>query len=61
LLAIWGEKDNISPPENAEILTAHVMNAEAHLIKNAGHACYLDKPEEFSALVKDFLVRSIKK
>jgi abhydrolase domain-containing protein 14 len=61
LLAIWGEKDNISPPENAEILTGHVKNAEAHIIKNAGHACYLDRPEEFRSLVRDFLGRSIKK
>jgi abhydrolase domain-containing protein 14 len=61
LLAIWGEKDNISPPENAEILTAHAKSAEAHIIKNAGHACYLDRPEEFKMLVRDFLGRSIKK
>jgi abhydrolase domain-containing protein 14 len=61
LLAIWGEKDNISPPENAEILKRHVKNAEAHIIKNAGHACYLDRPEEFKTLVRDFLTRSIKK
>jgi abhydrolase domain-containing protein 14 len=55
LLAMWGEKDNISPPENAELLTAHAKNAEAHIIKNAGHACYLDRPDEFRSLVKDFL------
>jgi len=61
LLAIWGEKDNISPPENAEILAGHAKNAESHIIKNAGHACYLDRPEEFKALVRDFLGRSIKK
>jgi abhydrolase domain-containing protein 14 len=61
LLAIWGEKDNISPPENAKILTGHVKSAETHLIKKAGHACYLDKPEEFRALVRDFLTRRIKK
>ena len=61
LLAIWGEKDNISSPENAEILTGHAKNAETHIIKNAGHACYLDRPDEFRSLVKDFLGRSIKK
>jgi abhydrolase domain-containing protein 14 len=61
LLAIWGEKDNISPPENAEILTGHVKSLETHIIKNAGHACYLDRPEEFKSLVRDFLGRSIKK
>ncbi len=55
LLAIWGEKDNISPPENAEILAGHAKKAEAHIIKNAGHACYIDRPEEFMSLVRDFL------
>ena len=61
LLAIWGEKDNISSPENAEILTGHAKNAETHIIKNAGHACYLDRPDEFRSLVRDFLGKSIKK
>jgi abhydrolase domain-containing protein 14 len=57
LLAIWGEKDSISPPENAEILTKHMANAEAHIIRGAGHACYLDRPEKFRSLVRDFLAK----
>lgn len=61
LLAVWGQKDNISPPENAEILTTHVKDVKTHIIKNAGHACYLDRPEEFKTLVRDFLETSIKK
>jgi abhydrolase domain-containing protein 14 len=55
LLAIWGERDNISLPENAEILKGHVKSAKTHVLKNAGHACYLDKPKEFKELVRDFL------
>ena len=61
LLAIWGEKDNISSPENSAILAGHVKGVEVHIIKKAGHACYLDKPEEFKTLVRDFVGRSIKK
>jgi abhydrolase domain-containing protein 14 len=61
LLAIWGEKDSISPPENAELLTKHMANAEAHIIKGAGHACYLDRPEEFRLLVRDFLAKTNRK
>jgi len=61
LLAVWGENDNISLPENAEILKGHVKSAETHILKNAGHACYLDKPEEFKELVRYFLGRLIKK
>ncbi|MBE0428014.1 MAG: alpha/beta hydrolase [Nitrospirae bacterium] len=36
ILGIWGEKDNISPPENAETLADHVKNSEAHVIKGGG-------------------------
>jgi abhydrolase domain-containing protein 14 len=55
VLGLWGETDNISPPDNAKILADHVKNSEAHVIKGAGHACYLDKPGEFKTLLRHFL------
>ena len=55
ILGVWGERDNISPPDNANILADHVNNSEAHVIEGAGHACYLDKPEEFKTLLREFL------
>jgi pimeloyl-ACP methyl ester carboxylesterase len=65
LLVIWGERDDISPHDNSKILEAHVnpvgihsygvKKTEVHILKEAGHACYMDKPEEFKAIVKDFL------
>ena len=55
VLGVWGERDNISPPANAKILADHIKNSEAHVIKGAGHACYLDKPEEFKTLLREFL------
>lgn len=58
VLGIWGKKDNISPPENAKTLSDHVKNSEAHIIKGAGHACYLDKPDEFKTLLSQFLKKS---
>ena len=58
LLAIWGEKDTISPPADSKILEAPVKNSEIRLIEAAGHPCYLDKPAEFTEIVKDFLQRS---
>jgi pimeloyl-ACP methyl ester carboxylesterase len=67
LLVIWGERDDISSPDNSKILKSHVnpvgihsygvKNSEMHILKEAGHACYLDKPEEFKVIVKDFLKR----
>jgi abhydrolase domain-containing protein 14 len=55
VLGVWGERDNISPPDNAKILADHIKDSEAHIIKGAGHACYLDKPDEFKALLRQFL------
>jgi len=57
LLAIWGERDTISPPGDSKILAAYVKDSEVRIIDRAGHACYLDKPEEFKMTVKDFLKR----
>jgi abhydrolase domain-containing protein 14 len=55
LLVIWGEKDDISPPDNSKILKDNIKNSEVHILKGAGHACYLDKTEEFKIIVRDFL------
>jgi len=59
LLAIWGEKDTISPPADSKILEAHVKNSEIRIIEGAGHPCYLDKPAKFTEIVKDFLQRTL--
>lgn len=52
ILAIWGDRDEISPPSNAELLkdVARIV-----IMKDAGHPAYLDKPEEFVKVVLDFL------
>jgi abhydrolase domain-containing protein 14 len=55
LLAVWGDADDISRPEHAQIVAAHVKNSLVHVIKGAGHACYLDRPGEFKTLVRNFL------
>jgi abhydrolase domain-containing protein 14 len=61
LLAIWGEKDTISPPAASKVLESHVKNSEIRIIKGAGHPCYLDEPEKFTEIVRDFLQRSSKR
>jgi len=70
LLVVWGERDDISSTDNSKILESHVnpvgihsygvKNTEVHILKEAGHACYLDKPEEFKVIVKDFLKKNVK-
>jgi len=57
LLAVWGERDTISLPTDSKLLESHVKNAEVHIIEGAGHPCYLDEPEKFKEIVKDFLKR----
>jgi abhydrolase domain-containing protein 14 len=58
LLAIWGEKDSVSPPADSKILESQVKSSEIRIIDGAGHPCYLDEPEKFTEIVKDFLQRS---
>jgi pimeloyl-ACP methyl ester carboxylesterase len=58
LLVVWGERDDISSPDNSKILESHVRNTKVHILKEAGHACYLDKPEEFKVIVRDFLKKT---
>ncbi len=58
LLAVWGENDTISPPADSKIIQAHVKNAEISIIKDAGHACYMDQPAKFIKVVRDFLQKN---
>ncbi|MEM0141714.1 MAG: alpha/beta hydrolase [Thermoplasmatales archaeon] len=54
VLGIWGELDKISDPSNAEVIRK-IEKGKYALIRDAGHACYLDKPNEFNKIVQDFL------
>ena len=54
-LAIWGAKDTITPMEEGELIAKLIPNAKLSVIKNAGHFRFLEKPEEFTKLVKDFI------
>jgi pimeloyl-ACP methyl ester carboxylesterase len=51
---VVGQTDAITPPAgNLEIATA-IPAASVHVVPGAGHALYLEKPEEFNRLVSDF-------
>jgi abhydrolase domain-containing protein 14 len=55
-LLIWGERDNVFPlEEHARDLKNTLPRSKLLIIKGAGHAAYLDKPEEFHELLLDFL------
>lgn len=59
LLIVWGENDKIAPLSDAHLLASIVKGSILHVITNAGHACYLDNPEEFKNVVMNFLVKFI--
>lgn len=54
VLTIWGTDDNVSSPRRAELIRK-VKGSNVELIEGAGHACYLDKPDEFNAIIARFL------
>jgi abhydrolase domain-containing protein 14 len=54
-LAIWGEKDSISPLANGHLLQQGIKDAELTVIQGASHPCYLDQPEEWHRILLGFL------
>jgi pimeloyl-ACP methyl ester carboxylesterase len=54
-LIIWGEKDTVFPSKQADLLQRSIPNSEKLILEGAGHACYLDKPEQFHMAIFDFL------
>lgn len=50
ILGIWGGNDPISKP-----FRSVASNVKLAILKGAGHACYLDKPDEFNSIVANFL------
>ncbi|MDE5079759.1 MAG: alpha/beta hydrolase [Trichodesmium sp. St2_bin6] len=46
-LAIWGSNDRIVPIDKADLLVELMPNAQKVILTDAGHACYMQKTEEF--------------
>ncbi len=56
VLLIWGDKDDVFPvDECGKKLKNEFARSKLIILKGAGHAAYLDKPEEFHELLLDFL------
>lgn len=53
-LVIWGEKDAITPLSEGKLIAETIPDAKLAIIKNAGHFAFLEKPEEFTKLIKEF-------
>ncbi|MEP1382708.1 MAG: alpha/beta hydrolase [Paraglaciecola sp.] len=44
---IWGELDRVTPVRTGELLASQLINAELHVISNAGHVPMKDNADEF--------------
>jgi pimeloyl-ACP methyl ester carboxylesterase len=54
-LVIWGEKDHMVPRAHGETYAKLIANAKLEIIPGAGHSVAVEKPDETSKLIVDFL------
>lgn len=54
-LLIWGKNDTITPPLVAEEFHHLIPNSELHWIDKCGHAPMMEVPNEFNAILHQFL------
>lgn len=54
-LVIWGARDPWLPVDQGRRLAAHLPGATLHVFPDAGHIPHEDHPDEFNALVSDWL------
>jgi 2-hydroxy-6-oxonona-2,4-dienedioate hydrolase len=57
---IWGEDDQITPPDTAREFKALLPNSELHFLAKCGHAPMMEHPRQFNKLVEDFVERMAK-
>ncbi len=56
ILLVWGDKDTLIPLEEfGRPLKNQLSRSKLLIIKDAGHAVYLEKPREFNEILTDFL------
>ena len=54
-LVIAGANDRIAPAAATQAVAAAVPNARLETVANAGHAAYMEQPDAYNALLRDFL------
>ena len=59
VLAVWGEHDDVVPPELADRLVERVPSARKVVIPGAGHAPYLDDTTAFHDALLAFLHKEV--
>lgn len=54
-LIIWGEDDKDTPVEFGRTMEIKIKNSKLKILPNAGHFSFLDKPEEFTKVLNEFI------
>jgi pimeloyl-ACP methyl ester carboxylesterase len=54
-LVISGTADKLTPVKYGDYLCKQIPGAQHNIIKDGGHYMALEKPEEFTELIDDFL------
>ncbi|MFM7718590.1 MAG: alpha/beta fold hydrolase [Actinomycetota bacterium] len=55
LLALGGRHDRVCPPEASEAIAAGVPGARLRIFERSGHFPFVEEPEAFLEVVRDFL------
>ncbi len=55
-LIVWGEKDALIPVRYARKFQKEIKGSHMTIIKSSGHTPYFEKPDDFSAVVLEFLI-----
>ncbi|WP_090173421.1 alpha/beta fold hydrolase [Neolewinella agarilytica] len=56
-LLVWGNQDTITPPFVGEQFNELIADSELHFIDKCAHAPMMERPEEFNAIMGDWLER----
>ncbi len=54
-LILWGSQDQISSPENADLLHEAISGSRKKIFADSPHPCYLDKPDDWHRELLAFL------
>ena len=57
-LIVWGDQDKAYNFNQVETLNNNIPNSDLKIIKNCSHNVHLEKPEEFNAVVGEFLIKN---
>ena len=56
-LVVWGDHDHILPYSHLRAATAALPRAESYVFSATGHMPQIERPDEFAAVVEEFLSR----